>query len=188
MKVPGLLSFKAPCTSSGWMVIQRRQDGSEDFARKWNDYRTGFGSLTGEFFIGLEKIHQMTKNTKHELLIWLVMLDGSRSYARYDDFKIGSNDEFYKLISVGEYSGKAGDSLVDSVGSRFSTVDNFTLDDCKTQNTGGWWYPDCDFQSALNGLYYNDGEAMPFTGIQWTTWNGNLSKSIAFTEIMIKPK
>ena len=32
-----------------WLVIQRRQDGTENFHRNWADYEVGFGSLTGEF-------------------------------------------------------------------------------------------------------------------------------------------
>ena len=33
-------------------VILRRQDGSVDFNKEWDEYKYGFGSLTGEFWAG----------------------------------------------------------------------------------------------------------------------------------------
>jgi len=34
-------------------VLQRRKDGTVGFNHNWEDYATGFGDLTGEFWLGL---------------------------------------------------------------------------------------------------------------------------------------
>ncbi|XP_043941896.1 tenascin-R isoform X2 [Protopterus annectens] len=36
----------------GWIVFQRRQNGLTDFAKKWEEYRLGFGKLEDEFWLG----------------------------------------------------------------------------------------------------------------------------------------
>ena len=45
-----------------WTVIQRRDSAlnNTNFDRKWNDYKYGFGSYNGEFYIGNKKLHQLS--------------------------------------------------------------------------------------------------------------------------------
>ncbi|XP_016947914.1 fibrinogen-like protein A [Drosophila biarmipes] len=188
----GLKHFAVPCNASGWMTIQKRFNGSVDFARSWQEYKNGFGNINGEFFLGLEKIHQMTAAVPHELYIKVGMFFGASSYVHYDNFKIGSEAESYALKSLGASKGPAGDSLSYNLNDAFSTYDrdnDKARGNCAVDHAGGWWYKACCI-STLNGKYYGDGIRKDGPqGIQWGTWqNYNYAVSLTASEMMIRPK
>ncbi|XP_033149805.1 angiopoietin-related protein 4 [Drosophila busckii] len=71
--VAGTEPFQVPFVPkfSGWVVIQRRVDDSVSFNRTWEEYKNGFGDLSGNFWLGLEKLHLMTKFQPHALYLQL---------------------------------------------------------------------------------------------------------------------
>ena len=89
----------------GWTVFQKRFDGSVDFYLKWSDYKHGFGNLSGEFWLGNDKIHRLTSEINNKRLrVDLEDFEGNTSYAEYDMFGVMSENDKYKLI-LGNYSG-----------------------------------------------------------------------------------
>ena len=86
-------------------MFQKRLDDSVDFYRDWTEYKRGFGSLIGEFWLGLNKIHRLTSGRKNKLRVDLEDFAGKITYAEYDFFEVASEGEKYKL-SVGiRYAG-----------------------------------------------------------------------------------
>ena len=133
--------------NGGWTIIHRRQDGTEDFNRNWTEYVEGFGNLSGEFFIGLEKLHALTtQGATQELYIILEDFEGASRYAKYGLFKIGSEKNGYNL-TIGSYTGNAGDSFNTHNGYKFSTTDRNNDKskniNCTVKYRGAWWRKSC---------------------------------------------
>ena len=169
----------------GWSVFQRRQDGSVNFYRNWIDYEDGFGNLTGEFWLGLGKINRLTKEQSNTLRVDLGDFDGNTRYAQYTTFSVGNSTTEYTL-TVGGYSGIAGDSLTYHNGRKFTTRDNdndqwYDMNCASQWSHGAWWFNNC-FTSHLNGQYYHNPVVSPHNGIIWATWRG-WYYSLKFTEM-----
>ncbi|XP_015249511.1 PREDICTED: tenascin-like isoform X2 [Cyprinodon variegatus] len=165
----------------GWTVFQRRKDGSVNFYNGWRDYVSGFGNLSGEFWLGLDNIHNLTKMTRMNLRVDL--RDGDEQvFAKYTKFSVAKRN--YKL-SVGGYSGTAGDSLSYHDNCVFSTKDRDPapwITRCAISYQGGWWYKNCH-EANLNGLY---GIDFKHQGVIWKSWKGE-DHSIQFTEMKMRP-
>ncbi|XP_038270282.1 tenascin-N [Dermochelys coriacea] len=170
----------------GWIVFQRRNTGQLDFYKRWRNYVEGFGDPLGEFWLGLDKLHNLTSSTpiQYEIRVDLQTSNDS-AYAVYDFFQVASSKDKYRL-SVGNYQGTAGDALTYHNGWKFTTWDrdnDVALSNCARSHQGAWWYKNCHLAN-LNGKY---GENKHSEGVNWAPWKGHLF-SIPYTEMKIRPQ
>ncbi|XP_055591878.1 microfibril-associated glycoprotein 4-like [Uranotaenia lowii] len=174
----------------GWIVIQNRFDGSTHFYRGWQDYEHGFGNWGSEFWLGLKSIHRITYSQRFELLIELSDSVGSTRIAKYSYFLLAGPEAQYKLSSLGEYSGSAGDSLSYAVGSPFSTFDrknDGNKDNCAAIFKGAWWYSNVHCHKGnLNGIYLEGLQSEFATMMCWSTWKGYYY-GLKSSRMMIRP-
>ena len=183
-------AFKVYCDMTtdggGWTVFQRRQDGSVDFYLNWQKYKTGFGNLNGEFWLGNDYIHRLTARTASSLRVEVEDWDGTRKYAKYGSFSVGDESNKYRL-RVGSYSGTVGDSLAYHNNMAFSTKDRDndkrSDENCATRYTGAWWYKSCHY-SNLNGKYL--GNTQSNKGNRWYHFHSN-SQNLKKSEMKIRP-
>lgn len=48
-------------SGGGWTIIQRRKSGLVSFYRDWKQYKQGFGSIRGDFWLGNDHIHRLSR-------------------------------------------------------------------------------------------------------------------------------
>ncbi|XP_069499452.1 uncharacterized protein [Ambystoma mexicanum] len=179
--IPLKQPFEAYCDmvtdGGGWTVFQRRQDGSVDFNRTWQEYKHGFGNLQGEHWLGNENLHGLTRVGQHALRIELEDWYGVKRHAIYKKFKVASEQNKYRLTSR-EYQGNAGNALSYSRNynhdhKHFTTADsdndNYQTGNCGTYYGAGWWFDSC-LAANLNGKYHKGRYIGLTDGIYWGTW------------------
>ncbi|KAF0041971.1 hypothetical protein F2P81_005503 [Scophthalmus maximus] len=142
-------------SEGGWTGIQRRQDGSQNFDQLWESYKNGFGSLKGEFWLGLENIHSLSKQGQYVLEVELSDWAGERQTERYQFQLEGEKKKF--AVHLEASSGDQEEIIVTGAsGLPFSTADrdNDLAGDanCAELLSGGWWFSGCG-ESNLNGRY-----------------------------------
>ena len=157
--------------------------GSVNFYRGWNDYKSGFGQLEAEFWLGNDKIHRPAAARPSSLRVEVEDWNGVRAYAKYGKFNNGDEQAKYRL-EVGPCSGTVGDSLAYHNNMVFSTKGRDSSGGCAVSYTGAWWYYGCH-QSNLNGKYLGNvkGNAK---GVDWYYFKGH-HLSLYFIEMKLRP-
>uniref|UniRef100_H2Y9G0 Fibrinogen C-terminal domain-containing protein n=1 Tax=Ciona savignyi TaxID=51511 RepID=H2Y9G0_CIOSA len=181
----------------GWTVFQRRMNGEQDFFLNWDDYRQGFGNLSGEFWMGLDNLHHFTSHGNTQLRIEMKDCDNQTRYAKYGSFAVlGPSTNFQLQISSfvgssnrnGRYQYQSSSTIPDSLGAHngraFSTKDHDndrSRLNCAETHRGAWWYNNCH-SSNLNGEYLPCAEQF-----HSMTWDGaGRNKKLQFSEMKFR--
>ena len=152
-------SFEVYCDmktdGGGWTVFHKRFDGFVGFYRGWDEYKNGFGDVNGEYWLGNEKIHQLTE-IPSQLRVEIKTKSNGNKYAKYSNFTVTNEASNYTLF-VGFYSGTATDRLTYHNGMAFTTKDrdndkHGSNKNCAVIDKGAWWYHSC-YGSSLNSNY-----------------------------------
>ncbi|XP_076088590.1 microfibril-associated glycoprotein 4-like isoform X1 [Mytilus galloprovincialis] len=175
--------------NGGWTTVQRRYDGTVDFYRFWDDYKTGFGNIAGEHWLGNDNLHFILRQRSYQVRLDLEDFAGNTSYAVYSTLYVGDESTNYKLNLTGYY-GTAGNSMVSTggtslTGTSFSTRDrdnDLGEKNCAIIKGGAWWYHSCSLAN-INGLY---SEKDSNRAVHWKLWRGKTG--LKKTMMMIKPK
>ncbi|OCT66963.1 hypothetical protein XELAEV_18038245mg [Xenopus laevis] len=174
----------------GWIVFQRRADGSVDFYRDWNSYKRGFGHKESEFWLGNDNLHLLTATGNFQLRIDLMDFSEKRTYATYSNFHIAGESQNYTLSLGGFTGGNTGDSLSGHKNHSFSSKDRdndvHLEGNCARSYKGAWWYTKCH-SSNLNGLYLRGNHTSYANGVNWGAGKG-YNYSYKVSEMKFRPQ
>uniref|UniRef100_A0A8C5FRI2 Fibrinogen C-terminal domain-containing protein n=1 Tax=Gadus morhua TaxID=8049 RepID=A0A8C5FRI2_GADMO len=174
------------CEMGSMDVIQRRTDGTINFYRGWEQYKTGFGQASSEYWLGLENIHLLSGKKSYKLRVDMEDFDGAKAFVEYSSFNVAPEKDGYRLTFMPTSWGyqNNGNSLDHHNLQKFSTFDKdqdlYSGNNCARLWLGGWWYNNC-YHANPNGEYLW-GESTYSHGISWSTWKGQSYslKAIAF--------
>uniref|UniRef100_K1Q9A0 Ficolin-1 n=1 Tax=Magallana gigas TaxID=29159 RepID=K1Q9A0_MAGGI len=173
----------------GWTVFQRRQDGSEDFIRNWKEYKTGFGDLRNEFWLGNDILHYLLRQGTYEMRMDMADFENQTRYVKYSSFNVGNETSNYSVTLHG-YSGNV--DAYDCFGASINNMMFSTKDqdndawprNCAEEFQSGWWHNACHCANP-NGVYLAGNTSIYAVGIVYQPWRGYYY-SLKSTQLMVR--
>ena len=127
------------------------------FNRQWSEFQQGFGSPTELYWIGLDRLHQLTHGNCQVRFDLQDRADGTWHYALYSNFSVGDSSTNYTL-TIGGYSGDTGyDAMAYYNGQQFTTYDadhDGWSGNCAWDHGGGFWYASCASALITTSSYF----------------------------------
>ena len=168
----------------GWLVIQRRINGTMPFNRTLAEYENGFGDASSEFWYGLKNILCFTKDKDMELRIDLEYPNGTRSFVHYKQFSISGASSYTASTTVFKASPGVRSDFYNRYVYRYRRYTRtyyphfYVKSNCGSNpRVGGWWDTSC--RGNPNGPGSSENSTV------YAMWNGDM---VIKTEIKIRQK
>ena len=161
---PAGIGYMPVKSVNSWIVLQQRIDQTSLFDVDWNTYKSGFGSDTANFWLGLERIYDGTRSGKCQIRFEMFNDLGQWIYMDYSSFHLDGESGLYGI----HVAGYSGDPNFDLMNCGFFSTHNgmpFTTFDRDNDNNpfincalptqgygGGWWWNFCHCFS-ITGIY-----------------------------------
>ena len=174
--VPMEVSCEQETDGGGWIMYQRRVDGTLNFTKTWDEYKDGFGHNGGnmtELWLGNENVYQLIQSYQNMWVTLRIEIDTFRGVSHWievSDFKLGNELLRYSILF------QNGDASESGVLTRWNehkrhTFKTFDNDDgatnCLDTYKGGWWYSLRCGQTLLNGIYRGTPPPVSIGGYMW---------------------
>ena len=128
--------------------------------RPWAEYKVGFGDPSGNYWLGNDRLSQLTANNRYKLRFDLQSRDtGIWYYAEYSTFRVLSEPYNYTLQVDGFSGNVSHDALDYHNGQQFTTIDRdndlWSSRNCAALRRGGFWWRYCGLCN-VNGARSTD--------------------------------
>ena len=170
----------------GWIMYQRRVDGTVNFTLNWNKYKLGFGNNGGnttELWLGNENVYQLLQSyggRGGKLRIEVDAFDGELGWIEAHNFTMDDEASQYRIhwdTCVASGSGMAN-IWNQHKGHPFKTIDKaIGAVGCLDYLKGGWWYGAGCGGVLINGEYVNSPGSIVTSIYVRTFKSGSLKRS-----------
>jgi len=135
------------------VLVQQKVDGSGFFNRTWAEYKAGFGDPSGNYWLGNDRLSELTQTGRYKLRFDLRAVNGTRYWAEYSTFVVLNEAYNYRLERISGYSGNAGNTFLNynNFGTEFTTYDRDNdiwtspgwSGNCAVLSGGACWFVQC---------------------------------------------
>ena len=129
----------------------------------WAEYQKGFGSIAnyGNFWWGLENLHQRTRTGKWNVMFKFKAYYGGSAVIKYHDFSVASGQDKYR-VSIGKNYQYEGPPKLEKYIKAIQGINNKRFSTIDADNDEDNWHGLARW--GRGGFWFNGSRLRPFTG------------------------